>query len=148
MVAIGLPLAGQSLALAEVLADQAIEGLVAAPLPRVGRIGKEAPHAGCLFDLPVTVELGSVVPGPTRPRLRNPCFQDRRGIGRRCKPVVAEDRSAEIRTESLTIGRGRLACKAISRSGARAAKAFLERLTLSDTGLRRGIGIVDRRRRS
>ena len=45
------------------------------------------------------------------------------GIGRRCKTFVAEDCSAEIRTESLTVGRGRLAGKAICRSGERAAQA-------------------------
>ena len=63
MVAIGLPFAGEALALLEVLPEQSIEVLVTAPLPRMVRIGKEATNAGGLLDLAVAVELGAVVPG-------------------------------------------------------------------------------------
>ena len=63
LVAVGLSFTGQASPFPEVLPEQAVEVFVAAPLPRVVRVGEVAAHTGGFLDLPIAVELGAVVPG-------------------------------------------------------------------------------------
>src|SRR5690606_34899583 len=62
-VALRLADAGKAFPLGQVLAQQAVEVLVAAAFPWAVWIGEIATYAGRLFDGAIPVELGAVVPG-------------------------------------------------------------------------------------
>src|SRR5688572_22331939 len=62
-IAVRLTHSRQTLALREVLTEQAVEVFVAAPFPRMVWVRKVAPHAHRLLQCLVSVKLGAVVPG-------------------------------------------------------------------------------------
>ena len=61
-IAVALAKSGKTSSFWTVLPQQPIEVLVAATLPWVMRISEVTTHTGDLFDLPVAMELGAVVP--------------------------------------------------------------------------------------
>lgn len=60
-VAVALSYSREAFPLREVLPQQAVEVLVAAPLPRAVRVGEVAANASGVFECLVAVELGAVI---------------------------------------------------------------------------------------
>jgi hypothetical protein len=66
-IEVGLAVDGEVRALADVATDQAVEGLVRGPLPRVVRLGEEDLDPRLYRQLCMTRHLSSLVPGEGAP---------------------------------------------------------------------------------